>query len=315
MIRLEAVNPENWRLGLKVSEKQKSFASDDMRLLARAYAFREYGSRAFVIYSGETPVGMALYYDCEELKAYDFSQLFIDERYQGRGYGIEAAGLILNMMTEDGRFDKVILCYIDGNEAAKNMYEKLGFYLTGERDGDEIIMEKILINKKMEYEKFIELEPLTRLNIDSVRKIQREDISEDFADNADTIMEITQYGADHGCIGDTYAVKYKSQYIGVILLGEAIPWETDPPQMKEAPFYRLMGFVIDKRYRGMGIGSYVLEKAIDTCYKKYGVRPIALGCHKDNAKAAEFYLRHGFKKTQYMEGSDYYYLRLINERR
>ncbi len=144
MLCLDEVNPTNWHLGLKVSEMQKSFVSDDMRLLARAYAFREHRSRAFVVYSDDTPVGMALYYDCEELKAYDFSQLFIDERYQGRGYGIEAAGLILGMMTEDGRFDKVILCYIDGNEAAKNMYEKLGFYLTGERDGDEIIMEKIL---------------------------------------------------------------------------------------------------------------------------------------------------------------------------
>ena len=39
---------------------------------------------------------------------------------------------------------KVILCYIDGNEAAKNMYEKLGFHLTGESDGNEIIMEKLL---------------------------------------------------------------------------------------------------------------------------------------------------------------------------
>ena len=39
---------------------------------------------------------------------------------------------------------KVILCYIDGNEAARNMYEKLGFTLTGDRDEDEIIMEKAL---------------------------------------------------------------------------------------------------------------------------------------------------------------------------
>ena len=144
MIRLENVNPENWRLGLKVSEEQKRFVSDDMRLLARTYAYRESRSSAFVIYSDETPVGMALYYDCEEIGAYDFSQLFIDERYQGRGYGIEAARLIIDMMINDGRFDKVILCYIEGNEAARNMYEKLGFHLTGEQDEDEIIMEKML---------------------------------------------------------------------------------------------------------------------------------------------------------------------------
>lgn len=144
MIRLEVVDPGNWRLGLKVSESQKRFVSDDMRLLARAYAYRESRSNAYVIYDDDIPVGMALYYDCDELKAFDFSQIFIDERYQGKGFGTEAARQILKIMESDGKYDKVILCYIDGNEAAKNMYEKLGFYLTGECDEDEIIMEKLL---------------------------------------------------------------------------------------------------------------------------------------------------------------------------
>lgn len=158
-------------------------------------------------------------------------------------------------------------------------------------------------------ERNISIELLNDDNINYLRKIQRDDISTDFVDDIDTIAEITQYGVDNGCIGDTYAIKYKSDYIGVILLGEAIEWETDPPEMKETPFYRLMGFVLDKRYRSLGIGSYVLERVIDSCYEKYGIRPIALGCHKDNKGAAEFYLRHGFIKTEYMEGSDCYYIR------
>ncbi len=115
-----------------------------MKLLARAYAYRNSRSNAFVIYNDSNPVGMALYYDCDEVNAYDFSQLFIDERYQGNGFGIESANQILELMKNDGKYDKVILCYIDGNEVAKNMYEKLGFHLTGECDGNEIIMEKLL---------------------------------------------------------------------------------------------------------------------------------------------------------------------------
>lgn len=138
------VDPGNWRLGLRVSESQKGFVTDDMRLLARAYAYRESRSNAYIIYDDDVPVGMALYYDCDERKAFDFSQIFIDERYQGKGFGTEAAKQILRMMESDGKYDKVILCYIDGNEAAKNMYEKLGFYLTGECDEDEIMMEKVL---------------------------------------------------------------------------------------------------------------------------------------------------------------------------
>ena len=144
MIRLETVNPDNWRLRLKVSDAQESFVADSATMLARAYAYRESRSKAYVIYNDTLPVGMALYYDCAELNAYDLSQLFIDERYQGNGFGMEATKQILDKMKSDSKYDKVILCYIDGNEAAKNMYEKLGFTLTGNRDEDEIIMEKAL---------------------------------------------------------------------------------------------------------------------------------------------------------------------------
>ncbi len=155
----------------------------------------------------------------------------------------------------------------------------------------------------------IELELLNENNLDAVRAIHSEDVGEDFVDGVDTIMEITRYGLEHHCFGHTYAIRYKGAYIGVILLGEAIEWETDPDEMKGVPFYRLMGFVIDRRYRSLGIGGYVLEKVIDLCYREYGIRPIALGCHKDNHRAAKFYLKHGFKKVEAMEGNDYYYIR------
>ena len=155
----------------------------------------------------------------------------------------------------------------------------------------------------------ITFELLTEANFDRVRAIRREDICEAFVDTADTIMELTQYGLDHHCKGHTFAIKYHDEYIGLILLGEAFEWDTDPKEMREVPFYRLMGFVIDRRYRSHGIGSYALENVIGMIYNEFGVRPIALGVHKDNERAARFYLSHGFRKTEAMEGNDYYYLR------
>ena len=122
----------------------------------------------------------------------------------------------------------------------------------------------------------INIELLNKQNLAIVRDIHREDIPVSWVDDADTLWELTQYGLEHNCIGYTYAIKYDDTYIGVILLGEAIPWETDPEEMKQEPFYRLMGFVIDNRYRSQGIGSKVLEMVIDAIYKEYGVRPIAL---------------------------------------
>lgn len=141
MIHLETITPDNWRLGLQVRDDQRSYVSDSAGILARAYAYRGSRSHAFVIYNDELPIGMAMYYDLDEEREYNFSQFFIDQRYQGNGFGYEAASMILQMMKDDGKYDKVVLCYIDGDDAALKLYEKLGFRLTGEAYEDEIIME------------------------------------------------------------------------------------------------------------------------------------------------------------------------------
>lgn len=84
---------------------------------------------------------------------------------------------------------------------------------------------------------------------DDVRRIRREDISEAFVDTAETIIELTHEGAEHGFLGHTFAIYADDRCVGVLLLGEAVPWETDPPEMQHEPFYRLMGFIIDREYR------------------------------------------------------------------
>ena len=143
MIRLERVNEKNWRTRLNVTEEQSSYVASNMVLLARAYAYQSMRSKAFIIYEGENAIGMSLYYDCHERESYDFNQFFIDKRYQGKGYGKTAAKMVLDFMRADGKYKKVVLCYIEGNDIAKRFYEKIGFKEV-ERDEDEIIMELIL---------------------------------------------------------------------------------------------------------------------------------------------------------------------------
>lgn len=144
MIHLVDIDPGNWRLNLKVAKSQKTYVANSAVMLARAYAYREQRSRAFVVYNDETPVGMGLYYDLTDLECYDLSQIFIDERYQGKGYGKASTKAVLEAMKQDGKYSKVDLCYIEGNEAAKKLYESFGF-VEIDRDEDEIIMELELI--------------------------------------------------------------------------------------------------------------------------------------------------------------------------
>ena len=140
MVHLVAIDGGNWRIPLKVSKAQEAYVANSTTILARAYAYRDSRSRAFLIYEDETPIGMVLYHDEESLKAYIFSEMFIDERFQGKGYGRVATRLVLDNMKKDGKCNKVILCYIEGNDAAQKLYESFGFVET-DRDEDEVIME------------------------------------------------------------------------------------------------------------------------------------------------------------------------------
>ena len=140
MIRLKDIDPGNWRTPLCVSKEQEQYAANSTTILARAYAYRNAGSCALLICEDEMPVGMVLYHEEASMDAYIFSELFIDARFQRKGYGRAATKLVLDRMKADGKYNKAVLCYIEGNDPAKSLYESFGFVET-DRDEDEIIME------------------------------------------------------------------------------------------------------------------------------------------------------------------------------
>ena len=145
MIHLEPVTPDNWRERLEVRPEQEQFVAPKATILARAWVYRDARSRMFMIYADETPVGLVLYHDYEDEDThetvYDFDQLLIDARYQGRGYGTETVRQVLARMEAEGKYDRVVVCYVEGNDDARRLYEKFGFVQTWDEDG-EIVMEK-----------------------------------------------------------------------------------------------------------------------------------------------------------------------------
>ena len=67
MIHLVDIDGSNWRIPLKVSKAQELYVANSTTILARAYAYRDSRSRALFIYEDETPVGMVLYHDEDEV--------------------------------------------------------------------------------------------------------------------------------------------------------------------------------------------------------------------------------------------------------
>jgi len=142
MIYLKEVTEENWRAvnSLRIEEKQQSYVSSSVGILARAYAYRSQNSQAKAIYNDNEIVGLLMYRECDEVQAFVLDQMMIDKRFQRKGFGEKAAFIAIELMKSDKKYNRIVLCYCDGNIAAKNLYSKLGFYHTGEVDENEIIM-------------------------------------------------------------------------------------------------------------------------------------------------------------------------------
>ena len=144
--------------------------------------------------------------------------------------------------------------------------------------------------------KSITIEYISDINSEQLQNIERTDVSESFVDSLDSINAYTNYGLEHHLKGHTYLIKYQNELAGILLIGEGIAWETDPIELKDVPFYRLMDFIIVQKYRNIGLGSFVIEKVITNMYEEFGVRPIVLGVHKDNIGAEKFTTSTGLLK-------------------
>lgn len=142
MVKFIEVDENNWRCKINVKKEQEKYVANHTITLARAFAYRNKNAKAYYVVAEKNIVGVILYHDGED-ECYIISELLIDEKYQGHGYGKESVKIALENMRKDGRYKKVNLCYIEGNDAAKNLYEKFGFK-ESYKDDEEIIMELYL---------------------------------------------------------------------------------------------------------------------------------------------------------------------------
>ena len=164
------------------------------------------------------------------------------------------------------------------------------------------------MKKPMEFN-VVKLELLNPDNEIQVKKILRDDIPVCFVEDISDTIELSKYGEKNNFRGHCYTVKYAEKYVGIVLIGEAIEDEADPVELKGSGYFRIIGFVIDKEYRGRGIGSSALELALNEIYQEYGKIPVLLECHKDNQNAIKFYTKMGFRNTNILNHQDYFLIK------
>ncbi|MBR0468460.1 MAG: GNAT family N-acetyltransferase [Mogibacterium sp.] len=134
MIKLTEVTEDNWFdiADLSVRDDQRSFVAPAIGILARGYVYRDCNAKIYAIENDGIIVGTALVREfTDEPLGYDLQQFMIDRRYQGKGYGSAALGLILEELRKEGRYDHVEVCVKKEDAEAIRLYRKHGFEDSG----------------------------------------------------------------------------------------------------------------------------------------------------------------------------------------
>ncbi len=134
MVTLFEVSEDNWLelAALRVAEDQKKYLDSALGILARGYVYRDCRARVLGIAAEGAAAGLLLVRDLDEEPAcYDLQQFLIDRRFQGRGYGGAALGLLLGMLARERAYPSVEVCVHRENAAALALFRRAGFLDTG----------------------------------------------------------------------------------------------------------------------------------------------------------------------------------------
>jgi diamine N-acetyltransferase len=133
MLRLVEIDRYNFHsvMDLSVSAEQRDFVASNQYSLAQAFVQPECVPLA--LYAENKPIGFAMYGLDEDDHQYWIYRLMIDGRYQGVGYGREAMRLLIDCIRglSDEEHTRIYISFEPENEAAKSLYESLGFLPDG----------------------------------------------------------------------------------------------------------------------------------------------------------------------------------------
>ncbi|HKW20631.1 MAG TPA: GNAT family N-acetyltransferase [Ktedonobacterales bacterium] len=147
-IAIRTVTSANWRetLELAVRPEQQRFISEytPIAALALAKAYIRPGGMIwtpYAIYAGAMMVGFfTLAHESDTTNQYWLFHFFIDQRYQGRGYGRAAMQRIIELVRREQPQSQMLqLTVHPDNLAAQRLYIAAGFQPTGgERWGEPV---------------------------------------------------------------------------------------------------------------------------------------------------------------------------------
>ena len=132
MVELRTITKENLDevLNLSVLENQQSFVSTTAYSLAQAYVYRD-TAFPFAVYIDNAIVGFIMLGYYAVRNQYTLWKFLIDKKHQNKGYGRETLKEGIMYLKDNFGAKEVYTGVALGNEAAKHLYNSIGFKETG----------------------------------------------------------------------------------------------------------------------------------------------------------------------------------------
>jgi diamine N-acetyltransferase len=140
-MKLVSINQDNYELTINMSVKseQEKFIASNLVSLAEAYVYREF-AEAYLLYDDAKYIGFCLLQVDVKNDYFDIWRIMIDQKYQGKGYGLKALKVIMDYLKNKNA--KIIhISHQENNYGVGTLYKKVGFEYTGEIEDGEVLME------------------------------------------------------------------------------------------------------------------------------------------------------------------------------
>jgi diamine N-acetyltransferase len=143
VVELREISSETVRAvcSLEVAVEQTGFVAPNAVSIAEAHFTPHHWMRA--IYADGEPAGFLLTYEDSEEGSFWVWRFMVDARHQHKGIGRQAMGLLLERWRSLG-VTVAALSVIPTNADTIAFYESLGFEMTGEEEGGELVMRRQL---------------------------------------------------------------------------------------------------------------------------------------------------------------------------
>lgn len=279
-MELVKVNEKNFEeiIGLKTKAEKQGYVDGALYSIAECFVDKNHMD-AFGIYNDEEIYGfVSIYFEGNFGQIINF---FIEDCYQNKGYGGKIVENLLGAFIDTYKVDTVSVGVHEENIRAFNFWKKQGFIDTGNIEGDYRYLRKplnrLLISDDLYLTKYF---PAHKISLNWY--LDKETVK--MVDNSDTVYELDQLNNMYEYLdknGILFYIVYKNKLIGDCAIFDD----------------KMVAIVIDKEYRGNGIGSKVLEFLISYA-RNMGYENLNAEIYDFNMASKNLFAKYGFKNTR-----------------